>query len=162
MVVILPYDQMTTMDENVNWMKLPHLMSDFSYKPKGPLLYISLYFETLIAFLDVHTWEFDTSPLCILCTLMPQIITLLKKNKNSSLWRTPKWIECLFIEPPWPHPRATVLDGKLLHLLQGVNTILVTNSQLTSSMWPLLVRFIQYHGIVWWGKVYMVVIFLFI
>jgi hypothetical protein len=46
-IVIEDYYHMTTMDENVNWMKLAHLLSNYSLNPKGPLLYIYLYFNIL-------------------------------------------------------------------------------------------------------------------
>ena len=44
-VVIEDYYHMTTIDENINWMKLIHLSSIFSLDLRGPLLYIYLYFK---------------------------------------------------------------------------------------------------------------------
>ena len=31
--------------------------------------------------------------------------------------RMPEWIECMFVRPHWPHPRAMALDIKLRHPL---------------------------------------------
>ena len=39
------YDHMTTMDENMNWMKQAHLLSILISTIEGPLLYIYLYFK---------------------------------------------------------------------------------------------------------------------
>ena len=39
----------------------------------------------------------------------------------------------MFVEHPWPRLRVMALDVKLLHPLQGVDTIIVTNNQLTGN-----------------------------
>ena len=68
-VVIGDNYHMTTTNENVNWMTVTHLLS-FLFFPlnlRTPLLYIYLYFNILIAFIKKN----NTTPLCILCTLMP-------------------------------------------------------------------------------------------
>jgi hypothetical protein len=77
-VVIEDFYHMTTMDENMNWMKLTHSLSKKLSKPYGPLLYIYLYFKILnrLSKYIYNRKEKMTSPLCILCMLMPQIITL--------------------------------------------------------------------------------------
>ena len=46
-VVIENYYYMTTIDENVYWMKLTHLLAIFSLNPRGPFLYVCLYFVIL-------------------------------------------------------------------------------------------------------------------
>ena len=58
MIFIEDYYRMTTMDENVNLMELTHLTSivEFSLNLR-PLLYIYIYFNYLIALLNVHTGE---------------------------------------------------------------------------------------------------------
>ena len=45
-VVIEDYHQMTTMDENVNWMDLTHVLSTYFSKPLGPLLYCTSTFPS--------------------------------------------------------------------------------------------------------------------
>ena len=69
---------MKIMDDDINWMKLTHMLSVFFllHLSPSPLLYIYLYFKKIIALLDLHTKENDASPLYTLCTLMPQKIPL--------------------------------------------------------------------------------------
>ena len=44
MVVIKDYDHVTTMGDNVNWMKLTHLLSSFFSKAKlGPFIHLPLF-----------------------------------------------------------------------------------------------------------------------
>ena len=57
MVVIVDYYQVTTIDENMNWMKLTRLLSISFSKPQGPLLYIYLTSKSLITILNVYTRE---------------------------------------------------------------------------------------------------------
>ena len=57
-VVIEHFYHMTTMDENMNWMELTHLLSKKILNLRA-LLYIY-----------IHTRENNASPLCILCMLM--------------------------------------------------------------------------------------------
>ena len=68
---------MTTMDENVNWLELKHLLSLFSFNHEahfGTSTFTSTIFNSLF---QMYTLENNnTSPLCILCMLMPQIIPL--------------------------------------------------------------------------------------
>ena len=47
MIVIEDFDLMTIMDENLNWMKLPHLFPNFSLNVRAPLLYTYAYFIKL-------------------------------------------------------------------------------------------------------------------
>ena len=78
-------------DEFMNWMKLTHLLSSFSLNLTDPFCTSTFTSYFLIVVLDVQTKELNTScmyimfinvanntsPLCILCMLMPQIIPLL-------------------------------------------------------------------------------------
>jgi hypothetical protein len=76
-VVIKNYYHMTTIDENVYWMKLTYLLSIFCSNLQGLLLYIYLYFTILNNFLKMYTLEKnDASPLCILFTLTPHKLPL--------------------------------------------------------------------------------------
>ena len=69
------YDYMTTMDVIMRQMKLTRLLPIVFSEPQDPLVYIYLYFNTLKSLIKMYTLEKShTSPLC---TLMPQIITLL-------------------------------------------------------------------------------------
>ena len=68
---------MTTMDENVNWMKLTHSLSCFSLNFRAPFCKSTLISNFLLALFDVDTRENNTSLLCIQCTLMPQMIPFL-------------------------------------------------------------------------------------
>ena len=52
-------------------------MSSFLLNLRAPFCTSTFALHFLKAFLDVHTGVNNTSPLCILCTLMPQIIPLL-------------------------------------------------------------------------------------
>ena len=45
MVVIEDYYHMTTIDENMNWMKITHLFSNNSLNLRAPFIYIYLYFK---------------------------------------------------------------------------------------------------------------------
>ena len=45
-VVIEDYYHMTTIDENVNWMELAHLLSSFSLNPRVPFC-TSIFFNVL-------------------------------------------------------------------------------------------------------------------
>ena len=76
-VVIEDYYRVTIMDENMNWMKLTHLLSLFSLNPRAPFCTSTFIWTFLITLLNVHTRENTTSPLCILCMLLPQIIPFL-------------------------------------------------------------------------------------
>ena len=68
----------TTMDDNINWMKLTHLLSIFPLNLRVPLLYINLNFKILHTFLKLYALENNyASPLRVLCTLMPQTIPFL-------------------------------------------------------------------------------------
>ena len=78
MVVIEDYYHMPTMDKNVTWMKLTHISSIFSLNIRAAFCTSTYTIDFLIAILDVHTQENNTSSLCILCTLMPRITSLLK------------------------------------------------------------------------------------
>ena len=73
MVVIEDYDHMKIIDENAKWMKLTYLLSIFfSLNLRAPLLYIYLYFINFNSlFKCTHQRENNTSPLCILRTLVP-------------------------------------------------------------------------------------------
>ena len=51
------YDHMTTKDENVNWMKLTHLLSVFSLDLKAPFCISNFTSKNIITFLDVRTRE---------------------------------------------------------------------------------------------------------
>ena len=55
MIVIEDYDRMTTMDEIVNWMKVLHLLPNFSLDLRVPFCTYTFTSKTLIAFLKVHT-----------------------------------------------------------------------------------------------------------
>ena len=68
---------MTSMNENVNWMKLTHTLSNFN-KPQTPFCTFTFTSKFLIVLLNVHTKHNNASLLFILCTLMLQIIPLLK------------------------------------------------------------------------------------
>ena len=59
MAAIEDYDRRTIMDENVNWMKLTHLLSIFfSTLAPPPNVHLPLLQKkNIIAFLDVHTRE---------------------------------------------------------------------------------------------------------
>ena len=84
MTVIGDYHHMTTMNENVKWMKLTYLLSILSLNLRVPLFYIYLYFEqNLIAFLHIYTLEKWKIPLYILCIVIPQILSLLKLTVSS-------------------------------------------------------------------------------
>ena len=48
---------MTTIDENVNWMKLTHLLSNFSLNLRAFFCTSNFTSKKLIAFLDVHNRE---------------------------------------------------------------------------------------------------------
>ena len=56
MVLIKDYDHMTTMNENVNWMKPTHLLSNFA-NLRAPFCTSTFTSQKPIAFLDVHTKE---------------------------------------------------------------------------------------------------------
>ena len=76
-VVIEDFYHMTTMDGNANWMKLTHLLPKFSLNLRAPFCTFTLTSNFLIAFLNVRTREKKNFPLCIICMLMPQSITIL-------------------------------------------------------------------------------------
>ena len=91
---------MTIMDEDINWMKLTHMLSIFSLQlSPPPLLYLPFASKTIIAFLYVHTEENDTSPLYILCMLMPRIISL------STLM-----LICTWLEDSTPPPKSGLVS----------------------------------------------------
>ena len=79
MIIIKGYYDMTTTDENMNWMTLTHLLSNF-FSPLNlttpfvhlPLLHISKQPYWMYA-LEKNI----ISPLCVLYRLIPQIIPLL-------------------------------------------------------------------------------------
>jgi hypothetical protein len=48
MVVIEDFDLMTTMDENMNWMKLTHLLSMFALNLRAPYYTYTVTSENLI------------------------------------------------------------------------------------------------------------------
>ena len=71
------YPNMTTMVENVNWNETNTSLVNFSSNPQHPLP-TYLYYEILNNLFKCTHWKYNnTSPLHILCTLMPQIILLL-------------------------------------------------------------------------------------
>ena len=75
-VVIRDYYHMTTMDENMNWMKPTHLLAISSLNLRRPLLYMYFFFSKfLIAVSNIHTRE-NNMPLIILCMVMPPKIPL--------------------------------------------------------------------------------------
>ena len=79
LVVIEDYCDMTTMDENINWMTLAYLLSSLSLNLTAPLLYIYLYFIFLNRLFG-YMHQRKTIPLpygYYICTLRPQIIPLL-------------------------------------------------------------------------------------
>ena len=84
-VVIGEYYLMKIMDEDVNWMKLTHMLSVLSlHLTPPPFVHLPL-LQKNIAF---------TSPLYILCTIMPQIIplsTLLLVHTCFEESKPPKW-----------------------------------------------------------------------
>ncbi len=53
-VVIEDYYHMTTMDENVNWMKLAHLLSIFILNPRASFHTSTFALTFSIAFSNVH------------------------------------------------------------------------------------------------------------
>jgi hypothetical protein len=55
--VIADYYHMTTMDENINWMKLTHLLLIISLNLRAPFCTSTLPSTFLIALLNVHTIE---------------------------------------------------------------------------------------------------------
>ena len=57
MVVIKDYDHMIAKDENMNRMKLTHLLSIFPLNFRPPFYTSTFTSENLITFLDVHTSE---------------------------------------------------------------------------------------------------------
>jgi hypothetical protein len=62
-IVIEDYYHMTTMNDNINWMKLTHLLSIFSLTLRVPLLYINLNFKIFRTFLKLYALENNyTSP----------------------------------------------------------------------------------------------------
>ena len=77
MVVMKDNYHMTTMDENVKWTTLTHLLSIFPPNLKAPFCTSTLASWLLILFWNVHTGENYTSPFHIQCMLMPQILPLL-------------------------------------------------------------------------------------
>ena len=56
-VVIDAYYHMTPMDENVNWMKLTTMLSNFSLNPRVTCCTSNLISTFLIAFQNVHNKE---------------------------------------------------------------------------------------------------------
>ena len=68
---------MTTMDENMNWMKLTHLLSNFSLNLRAPFCTSTFTPRLIIAFSTYTLEKNNTSPLSILCTLVPPTIVLL-------------------------------------------------------------------------------------
>ena len=77
MVVITDYYHMTTVDENVNWMKITHILSTFTLNLRGPFCTSTFTSKFLIIFLNAHLEKNNASPLCVLCKLMPQFTPLL-------------------------------------------------------------------------------------
>ena len=67
------------MNEHTHFMRLTKLLSFFSLNLRAPFCTSTFTLKFLIALLKVHTRENlkNTSPLSILCILMPQIILLL-------------------------------------------------------------------------------------
>ena len=53
--IIEDHYHMTTMEENMNLMKLAHLLSIISLNLKGPVCTFTFTSKFLIAFLNVHT-----------------------------------------------------------------------------------------------------------
>ena len=77
-VVIKDYYHMITMNENVNWMELTHMLLSFPLNPKARFCTSTFTSTFLIAFFYMYKLEKNnTSPLCIICMLMPQILPLL-------------------------------------------------------------------------------------
>jgi hypothetical protein len=62
MIVIEDYYHMMTMDENVNIMKLTHLISKKPLNLRAPFCTSTFTLEYLIAFLIIHTKE-NTTPI---------------------------------------------------------------------------------------------------
>ena len=77
MFVIENYYHMITMNDNVNWMKLTYLLLIFSLNHMAPFCTSNFTSIFIIAFSNIHITENNTSPLCTLCTLVSQIISLL-------------------------------------------------------------------------------------
>ena len=77
-VVIVAYYHMTTMDENMIWVKQKHLLKKKKLSTLGILLYIYLFFKILNSLFECTHWRGDTSHLCTLCMLMPQKVPLLE------------------------------------------------------------------------------------
>ena len=71
------YHHMTRMDENVNCMKLTHLLLNFPLNLRAPFCTTTFYFKVLIAFLNVHNRDNNTFLLCKLCMLISRIIPIL-------------------------------------------------------------------------------------
>ena len=81
-VIIEDFYQMTTTYEYMNWMKLTHTLLTFSLNPRAPFCTSTFPSTSLIAFViytlkEKRKRKRKSSPLCILCTLMPQIKPLL-------------------------------------------------------------------------------------
>ena len=53
-VVVQDYYHVTTMDENVNWMKLAHLLSIFIINPRGSFRTSTFASTFSVAFSNVH------------------------------------------------------------------------------------------------------------
>ena len=71
---------MTTMDENMSWIKPTHVESTFSLNLRAPFCTFTFTSKLFIAFLK-HTLEKIVHvPLCILHTLIPQIIPFLNSH----------------------------------------------------------------------------------
>ena len=68
--------EIVIMDENTNWMKLAHLLSIVSLNLGGPFCTSTYTSKFLITILNVQIKENKTSPICILCMLIPQILPL--------------------------------------------------------------------------------------
>jgi hypothetical protein len=70
--VIEGYSHLTTMDENVDWMKLTYLLSFFSLNLRASCCTYPFTWKFLTTLMNVHNIIFfclKNSPLCILCML---------------------------------------------------------------------------------------------
>ena len=75
-VVIGDSNQMTTMNENIHWMKLTHIPSFIPLSLRFFLMYVCLYFRNLhCLFFSMHQRK-TILTLFILCTIMFQLIPI--------------------------------------------------------------------------------------
>jgi hypothetical protein len=57
MAVIEDYYHMTIMDENMNWMKLTYLLSNFTLNPTTSFAHLRLFQNLKNLFLNIHSRE---------------------------------------------------------------------------------------------------------